>query len=269
VKIQTSGDRGNREALGAFVSEIEQSLRSEVVDAGLHCLKDVPTRPLDGLCFPAYLKREDPRDALITRDGKFSDLPGGAVIGTGSLRRTSQLAAHGKSFAFKPIYGNIDTRLRKLRDGEYDAIILAAAGLKRLKIFEELSPSVEVLEVGTMMPAPGQATLVIQMRERDSRAATVAELNDADTEIASISERSFLNRFGGGCSVPVASYAYRVDEHFQLSGLVAAPDGKVSYRGTKAFGSEQAEFFGRELAEELGREGAFTIIDEVVGRQLR
>jgi hydroxymethylbilane synthase len=269
VKIRTSGDAGHREKLGAFVSEIEEALLSGRVDVGLHCLKDIPTREIPGLKLAAFLEREDPRDAILTRHGQFSDLPVGAVIGTGSLRRTSQLAAHGKSFKFKPLLGNVDTRMAKLQSGEYDAIVLAIAGLKRLGLMKCWSQTpysqivVEPLEVTTMTPAPGQATLVLQTRAEGPEGETLSRFNHLDTEICSIAERAFLARFGGGCSVPVGAYAQPIDRHYVLEGLIASPDGRVSYRGSKPFGSEQAAFYGSELSEELGKQGGFEILDAV------
>jgi hydroxymethylbilane synthase len=266
VPIRTSGDAGNREKLGAFVSEIEEALLNSTVDLGLHCLKDIPTREVPGLTFAAYLPREDARDAILTTGPEFKDLKEGAVVGTGSLRRTSQLAAHGKQFQFKPLLGNVDTRLGKLQSGEYDAIVLAMAGLLRLGLDQPAIGSkfanvrIQVLDTSIMLPAAGQATLVVQMRENDDRLADISPLNDLNTEICSLAERSFLARFGGGCSVPVAAYAKPEEEHYILNGLVSECDGVVSYRGSKAFGSEQAEFFGRELAEELGGQGGFEIV---------
>lgn len=271
VKIRTSGDAGNRERLGAFVSEIEEALRDGRVDIGLHCLKDIPTRPAEGLKIAAYLAREDPREALLTRGPALADLGEGAVIGTGSLRRTSQLASHGR-FMFKPLVGNVDTRMGKLIQGEYDAILLAVAGLKRLNLLADWSASpyasisMFLMEPELILPAAGQATLVLQSRE-DSDFG-LGSLNHGPTEICSTAERAFLARFGGGCSVPVAAYAEPVKEHYRVRGLIASPDGRVSYRGARAFGSEQAEFFGTELAEELGHQGGFAILESLLaGRQ--
>jgi hydroxymethylbilane synthase len=266
VPIRTSGDAGNREKLGAFVSEIEDSLINGSIDLALHCLKDIPTRDVAELTVAAYLDREDPRDAILTMGLEFSDLPNGSIVGTGSLRRTSQLASHAKGFQFKPLVGNVDTRIGKLRSGEYGAIVLAMAGLTRLgggqNDFATLFPGVHIqpLETSLMVPSPGQGTLAVQMRVSDARRSVIGGLNNSNTKICSLAERAFLSRFGGGCSVPVAAFATQVEEHFLLDGLVSSPDGTVSYRGSRAFGCEQAEFFGIDLAEELGKKGGFEIV---------
>jgi hydroxymethylbilane synthase len=265
VRVRTSGDAGNRDKLGAFVSEIEEAVLAREVDLALHCLKDIPTEVVEGLDLIAYLERDDPRDAILTVSAKFEDLQDGATVGTGSLRRTSQLAAHGKKFLFKPLLGNVDTRLAKLRSGEYDAIVLAMAGLNRLGLGSEIhhqegTVRVEPLDIQTMVPCAGQATLAIQMRDDHPQRAAISELDHAPTRACSVAERAFLHRFGGGCSVPVGAYAEPVDEHFTLHGLISSPDGLVSYRGTRSFGSEQAVFYGRELAESLGEQGGFEIL---------
>lgn len=254
MTIKTSGDRGERERLGAFVREIQEALLRDEIDVALHCLKDLPTQAVPGLALSAYLPREAPNDALITRGEVLADLPAGAIVGTGSVRRTSQLAARRPDLVFRPLMGNVDTRMRKLMAGEYDAIVLAIAGLRRLGVMETWQESeyasltVHVLTPEEMLPAPGQAVLVLETRANDDDAiAAVLPLHDAPTQLASEAEREFLRAFGGGCSVPVAALA--IDG--TLTGLVASPDGKTVLRGTGTNGAA--------LAEELGARGAFDL----------
>ena len=259
VTVRTSGDRGHREVLGAFVKEIQEALLRDEVDVALHCLKDLPTRPVEGLTLAVYLEREDPRDTLISRGPKLTELPPGATVGTGSVRRTSQLAAARSDLRFLPLMGNVDTRMRKLMAGEYDAIVLAIAGLKRLGVLdgwkgsEYGSLAVHPLEPATMLPAPGQAVLVLETRDDDSAMIEALEpLHHAPTRWAADAERTFLHAFGGGCSVPVAALA----ADGVLKGLVASPDGTQVLRGE---GTD-----GDLLAQELGTKGAFEIVDRVL-----
>ncbi len=256
VTVRTSGDKGHREVLGAFVKEIQESLLRGEVDVALHCLKDLPTTPVPGLTLGAYLPREDPRDALISRGPSLTELPECSVVGTGSLRRTSQLAAARSDLRFLPLMGNVDTRMRKLMVGEYDAIVLAVAGLKRLGVLEDWHASeyrsltVHPLESDTMLPAPGQAVLVLETRTGEGEA--VRFLHHAPTQAAADAEREFLHAFGGGCSVPVAALA----ADGALVGLVASPDGRTVLRGEGTDGSA--------LARELGARGAFEVVNRVL-----
>lgn len=264
VPIKTSGDRGERERLGAFVREIQEALLRNEVDLALHCLKDLPTEPVPGLVLCAYLEREDARDAFISRGPSLSELPQGAVVGTGSVRRTSQLAARFPGLTFKPLVGNVDTRLRKLAEGEYDAIILAIAGMKRLDLLHEDGglheyPTLRVraLESDEMLPAPGQAVLVLESRADDPVAMEwVRPMHSEASAIAATSERAFLSAFGGGCSVPVASFAEVAGGEMMLEGLVAAPNGSKVLRGTRRGNATQGVFLARDLAEDLARQGA-------------
>ena len=259
VTVRTSGDLGHREVLGAFVKEIQVALLEGRVDVALHCLKDLPTRPVPGLALSAYLEREDPRDALISRGPSLTELPEGSVVGTGSLRRTSQLAAARPDLRFLPLMGNVDSRMRRLMLGEYDAIVLAIAGLSRLGVLDEWhtseyrSLSVHPLGPDTMLPAPGQAVLVLETRADDTASIdAVRFLHHAPTQAAADAERVFLAAFGGGCSVPVAALA----EPSGLRGLVASPDGRTVLRG---IGTD-----GAALARELGEQGAFEIVRRIV-----
>lgn len=265
VPITTSGDKGMRDTLGAFVREIQVALMDDRADVALHCLKDLPTRPVEGLDVAAYLDREDPRDALIGREPTVAGLPHGACIGTGSVRRSSQIAATRKDLAFSPLVGNIDTRLRQLVEGQYDAIILAIAGLKRLGILEEwqgLHPDFRAtpLEFDVMLPAPGQAVLALEIRESDDfTRGFIAPLDSKSTRICSIAERAFLAAFGGGCSVPVAAFATFDHGALHLSGLVAAPDGSKVLRGT-ATGVEPVAV-ASTLFLELKEQGAVELFE--------
>jgi hydroxymethylbilane synthase len=271
VKIKTSGDAGNRDRLGAFVSEIQTAIGDRTVDIGLHCLKDLPTTRPNGLTLGAHLLREDARDAVLTRVGSWLDLPRRSVVGTGSLRRTSQLASHRPDLTFRPLVGNVDSRLGKLLEGEYDAIVLAVAGLKRLNLWDEWKETryggleAKALEFSTMLPAPGQGVLVLECRSDDGPTlSALSKLNDSKTELAATAERAFLSRFGGGCSVPVAAYGEFLDENLTVSGLVASPDGTHVLRGSKKGDPPQASALGLALAEELGEKGAFEIVEDSV-----
>jgi hydroxymethylbilane synthase len=268
VIVRTSGDRGNREQLGAFVREIQEALLEHRVDVALHCLKDIPTQQVSGLILASYLPREDARDTIITRGRNWIDLGRDSVVGTGSVRRTSQLASHRPDFRFKPLVGNVDTRLRKLQEGEYDAIVLAIAGLKRLGVldiweqteFRDLK--VEPLSTDLMLPAPGQAILVLETREGDQASqALVAALHDARSAIAADAERSFLKAFGGGCSVPVAAFAQVSDESVELRGLVASPDGSRVLRGHRSSPICDAARLGSGLADQLIAQGAMDLFE--------
>ncbi|AIE84304.1 porphobilinogen deaminase [Fimbriimonas ginsengisoli Gsoil 348] len=271
VTIRTSGDRGERERLGAFVREIQEALLANQVDVALHCLKDLPTEPVPGLSLSAYLEREDARDTLISRGPGLESLPEGSVIGTGSLRRTSQIANVRNDVVFKPLVGNVDTRMRKLIEGEYDAIVLALAGLKRLGLMEDWGRSeykelvVWPKSVETIVPAPGQAVLVLETREADAAAIElISPLHHSLTSACSRAERSFLQAFGGGCSVPIGAYA-QVNEHgFGMIGCVASPDGKQYLKGNRNGSLDAPEEMGAEFARELGGHGAFEIVQAVL-----
>jgi hydroxymethylbilane synthase len=273
VTIRTSGDKGNRDLLGAFVKEIQESLLRDEVDLALHCLKDLPTQQVPGLRLAAYLEREDPRDAILTRGESWLDLPRGSVVGTGSVRRTSQLASHRPDLSFKPLLGNVDTRLRKLQEGDYDAIVLAIAGLKRLGLVEDWSASeygairLEPLEFGAMLPAPGQAVLVVEGREDDRDVQErLAAFDHRPSRASADAERAFLKRFGGGCSVPVAAHAVADGDALQLTGLVAVPDGSRVLRGEATGTIAEALSVGERLADELGARGAFDLFERTALR---
>jgi hydroxymethylbilane synthase len=263
VVIKTSGDRGNREVRGAFVKQIQESLLEGGVDIGLHCLKDLPTEPVFGLTLAAYLPREDPWDAVLCKQ-PWQELPEGSVVGTGSLRRSAQLAAIRPDFKFKPLVGNVDTRLRRLLGGEYDAIVLAVAGLRRLGLLEIWSTTefssikVQVMSLQEMLPAPGQGVLVLETRE--NRELGLGAIDDGDARATSLAERAFLNTLGGGCSVPIAAMAVCETAGVALEGLVAAPDGSAAVRGRVV--GEDPILIGETLAARLIARGANELLSK-------
>ena len=210
---------------GVFVRQIEEALLSAGIDLAVHSMKDLPTRISDALEIGAVPQREDARDALIGAADvhRLDDLPPGAVIGTGSVRRQAQILALRPDLRVEDIRGNVQTRLQKLAAGGYDAIILACAGLNRLGLQSRIGVR---LEFGQMLPAPGQGALALEVRKEDSRvAAMLAGLNDPRTAMAVHAERAFLRRMGGGCNSPVAVHARPVDSEVLIEGLVASPDG--------------------------------------------
>ncbi len=266
VPIKTSGDRGNREILGSFVKEIQEALLRDEIDVALHCLKDLPTRPIEGLVFAAYLKREDPTDSLISRELSFSHLPKGGVVGTGSIRRTSQLSALRSDLKFKPLVGNIDTRIRKLQEGEYDAIVLASAGLERLGVLKDWETSEFrslKLEELPILPAAGQAILILETKTDSVVRKWIDPLNDSDTQCVGMAERSFLSFFGTGCSLPVAAHATVSGSDLKLEGLVAATDGSTLLRGSQTGPNGEPIELGRSLAARLCDQGARDLLPEV------
>ncbi|KSU88552.1 hydroxymethylbilane synthase [Bacillus sp. VT 712] len=247
---------------GLFVKEIEQAILSKEIDMAVHSMKDMPAVLPEGLTIGCIPLREDHRDVLISKTGKtFEELPSGAVIGTSSLRRGAQLLAKRSDIEIKWIRGNIDTRLNKLQTEEYDAIILAAAGLSRMgwskdTVTQYLNPSLSV-------PAVGQGALAIECRSDDKELLELLHmLNDEDTSLAVQAERVFLKRMEGGCQVPIAGYAHVVENrHVQLTALVASPDGQQIYQETLA-GANPVEI-GEEAARRLTANGAKELIDRV------
>ena len=263
VPIKTSGDRGDREVLGAFVREIQESLLADSIDVALHCLKDLPTQQVPGLTFAAHLPREDSSESIITRGPSWTELPSGSVIGTGSVRRTSQIAAIRTDVEFKPLVGNVDTRLRKLQEGVYDAIVLATAGLKRLGLLATWAESdysnlkVEPLEI---LAAAGQAILVLEVKEGSFAEPIITGFNHEETKQVAIAERAFLRHFGTGCSVPVAASATIEDGVLKLEGLVSSLDGKNVIDGTESGSPTDADSIGITLAQRLCDLGARSLI---------
>jgi hydroxymethylbilane synthase len=269
VPIRTSGDRLATAHLaevggkGLFVQEIDDALREGRVDLAVHSLKDLPgDRPRD-LVLAAFPRREDPRDVLVAATPTtIGALPTGARVGTSSLRRSVQLLAQRPDVAALPIRGNVDTRLRKLRQGDYDALVLAAAGLRRLGL---LDATATLLEPEAMLPAVGQGTLGVETRADDAEILALAEpLTDAETRTATLAERAFLEAVGGTCTTPLAAYARRVPDGLRLDAFVATPDGTRAMRDGEVGDPEAPEALGRRLAARLLAAGAEAIIQ--VGR---
>lgn len=273
VAIKTSGDQGLRDRLGAFVREIQEALLDGRVDIAQHCLKDLPTTAIEGLSLSCYLEREDPCDCWISRSEDWSVLPEKSTTGTGSVRRTSQLASIRPDLNFLPLMGNVDTRMRKLMAGEYDSIVLARAGLSRLGVLEGWDSSeyaslkVHPIPTDVMLPAPGQGVIVLETRAQDANAISpVLPLHHEDSKVTSLAERAFLSEFGGGCSTPIASLAIVEKDRLHLTGLVAAPDGQKICRGTKTGDCQQPVALGKALAKELIADGAMELFTVARGQ---
>ncbi|MGE7622814.1 hydroxymethylbilane synthase [Viridibacillus sp. NPDC096237] len=250
---------------GLFVKEIEQELFDKGIDFAVHSMKDMPAVLPEGLVIGCIPPREDARDAFISKGHvKFADLPKGAVVGTSSLRRSAQLLVQRPDIKIKWIRGNVDTRLEKLETGEYDAIILAAAGLKRLGWSQDVVT--EYLSTEMCIPAVGQGSLGIECRSDDAELlAELAKLTDKATWEEAHAERAYLAAMDGGCQVPIAGYAKYDGKQIELTGLVAAPDASVIYKET--FTMEDAKAVGEEVARILTEQGAFDLIQKVKAEQ--
>jgi len=258
VVITTTGDRlldRRLEAVGgkrAFLKEIEDALEAREVDLAVHSLKDVPTVLPDGLELCAILERADPRDALLSSGAGLDDLPRGATVGTTSLRRQAQLRAVRPDLSIADLRGNVDTRIRRLREGRFDAILLAMAGLVRLGRVDEVT---EPLDPRRFIPAPGQGAIALECRADDAAVReAVAPLDHPSTARRVAAERSFLEALGGGCNVPLGAHAFEDGAGLELIGLVARVDGSEVLRG-QSRGTQAAEV-GNTLAEELLSRGA-------------
>ena len=247
---------------GLFVKEIEAALSAGSIDLAVHSMKDMPAEIPTGLCIGAVPVREVPVDALITRDAQtLETLPRGARIGTSSLRRASQLRRARPDIEIVPLRGNLDTRLRKLDEGQMEAIVLAAAGVRRLGLEARIS---QKLDTEIMLPAVGQGALCIETRDGDTTIAPlVAPLEDAATRIAVTAERAYLHRLEGGCQVPIAGHATLLDGRLTLCGLVSDLEGQTVIKATQVGRPEEAETIGRELAAHLLERGARAVLDRL------
>ena len=266
--ITTSGDKIQDVPLakiggkGLFVKEIEEALMAKEIDLAVHSMKDVPMELPAELVVSVITKRESPLDALISKNGDtLANLPQGASIGTSSLRRSSQLLKYRVDFEIHPLRGNVDTRLRKVKEGKYDAIILASAGLNRLgwasNITEEISDEV-------LLPAMGQGALGIETRVDDATTyGFISVLNHEQTNYAVTSERSLVGRLDGGCQVPIGAYAKIEDNLITLKGLVASLDGEIIYRSTNIGPVNDAIKIGRDLGSKLLKMGANEILEKL------
>jgi hydroxymethylbilane synthase len=246
---------------GLFVKELEIALAENRADLAVHSAKDVPMALAEGFRLAAILPREDPRDAFVSaRHARIDDLPAGAVVGTSSLRREAQLRARFPSLDVRPLRGNLDTRLAKLDRGDYDAIVLAVAGLRRLGLAGRIRAT---LEPEDSLPAAGQGALAIECRaDRADLAALLAPLNDAATEACVRAERTVSRALAGSCQVPLAAYALIEGDAIWLRGLVASPDGKQVARGEIRAPASEPERAGTDLAALLRSRGA----DEILAR---
>ncbi|MGH7232240.1 MAG: hydroxymethylbilane synthase [Nitrospiraceae bacterium] len=270
-RIKTSGDKivdvplAKVGGKGLFVKEIEDALLQGDIDLAVHSMKDVPTVLPDGLdilCVPA---REDPRDALISREGlTLERLPTGALIGTSSLRRQSQLLHYRPDLRIDVLRGNVDTRLRKVRSGDYDAIVLAAAGLRRLGWDGEVT---EYLPLAVSLPAIGQGALGLEGRRDDAFVRRlVSRLDHPPTRITVMAERALLDRLQGGCQVPIAAHAVMKQEQIVIDGLIASLDGRQIIRDTVHGPAADAYALGVQLAEKLLANGGESILGDIYGR---
>ncbi len=269
-RIRTSGDKildvplAKIGGKGLFVKEIEEGLIRKEIDLAVHSMKDVPAvlpEPLDILCVPT---REDPRDALISKDRRALDqLPARARVGTSSLRRQAQLLRRRPDLTIQMLRGNLDTRLRKLKEGEYEALVVAAAGLSRLGWTSEVA---EYLPADISLPAIGQGALALEGRSDDLFVrGLVAALEDPATRTAVTAERALLERLGGGCQVPIAGHATLEGDEVVLDALVASPDGRRLVRDSARGDRAQAQRVGVSLAERLLAQGADAILREIYG----
>ena len=259
--IKTSGDRLDTASLihsggkGLFTKEIEEALLAGVIDIAVHSLKDLPTEIPRGLAIAATPVREDPRDAIV--GCAFHDLPERARIGTSSERRKAQLRLLRADLEFEPIRGNVDTRLRKLKAGQYDALVLAAAGLRRLGLEHEIA---EILSPEQVCPSAGQGALAIQTREDDPARHVCAQLDDEATSRAVACERTVLRVLGGGCQLPVGAFAKIADGLLRATAVVVSPDGIRQLRATAEGPPNHPERLGRAVADDLLCRGARTLL---------
>ena len=247
---------------GLFVKEIEEALLDGRIDLAVHSMKDMPAEIPDGLCIGAIPQREVSQDVLISQNGLyFLELANGAGIGTSSLRRSAQLLHARPDITILPLRGNLDTRLKKLESGDMDAIIVAAAGVKRLGFEHKIT---EYLDENIMLPAVGQGALCIETREKDTDISQVVDsLNHRETRSVVLGERAFLCRLEGGCQIPIAAHGKIENNIFTLTGLVATVDGTTIIKDTMSGLEEDSERLGIKLAESLLSMGAKKILEDL------
>ena len=269
VEVSTEGDRSaaplaSLGGTGVFVSALRDALLDGHVDVAVHSLKDLPTTPAEGITLAAIPPREDPRDVVVARDGlTLGELPVGSRLGTGSPRRVSQLEALGLGLELHGIRGNVDTRIRKVREGEVDAIVLARAGLARLGRLDEVT---EVLDPLQMLPAPGQGALAVECRTDDhDLVAALRELDDRATRAAVTAERAVLSTLEAGCSAPLGTLAEVVEgedgEELWLRAVAMSLDGALTVRMSATGPVGDAEELGRRLAGSMLDEGAADLME--------
>ncbi|HEX4746067.1 MAG TPA: hydroxymethylbilane synthase [Gaiellaceae bacterium] len=268
--IETSGDRTQASGQplpeiggkGLFTAELERALADGEIDVAVHSLKDLPTEDTDGVVVGAVTRREDVRDCLVARDGVvLAELPVGAVVGTSSLRRAAQLRALRPDLEIRSIRGNVDTRIRKVFEGEFDAAVIAAAGVRRLGLGDAVT---EWLPPHVMLPAPGQGALGIQCRTGDGRVlALLAAIDDPEARAETTAEREFLHTLGAGCAAPVAALAQiTATPRVRLQGLVATVDGRQMVR---VEGEGEPDEVGAAVAKDALEAGADRILATIRG----
>ncbi len=268
IKIKTTGDKIQDVPLakmggkGLFVKEIEDALLRKEIDIAVHSMKDVPAELPDGLEIGAVPEREDPRDVLISRDGgKIEDMPTGARIGTGSLRRGFQLQHLFPGMEIVPLRGNLDTRIRKIQTENLDGIIVAAAGMRRMGWADRIS---QFIPVEIMLPPVGQGVLAIESRKDDEETRNVLSfLNHPQTWVEVSAERAFLKRLGGGCHLPIAAYGVKKGDGLTITGLLGSLDGRVMIKDEVKGHSRDAGELGLALAERILSKGGQAILEEV------
>ena len=276
IRIRTSGDRFQGASVaqvseqtgtkGIFIKELEEALLAGTADLAVHSMKDVPTENPAGLIFPAITKREDVRDCLISRDGaKLKDLAVGARIGTSSLRRQAQLRHHRPDLELLELRGNVDTRLRKVAAGEFDAIVLATAGVKRLGASDKIT---EILPTEIMLPAVGQGALGIETRADDRETVRlIAALDDSESHSAVTAERALSRELEGGCQLPLGAWARQENGELRLDACVFSADGKEFVRNELRGRADDAEKLGVRLGQMLIEAGADRIL-RLAGRSV-
>ena len=267
VRIQTEGDRFLDAPLfdiggkGLFIKELEEALLSKNADIAVHSMKDVIVELPKGLEIRVIMKREDSRDVLISNQyNSIAEIPDNSTVGTSSLRRQSQLKQVNSNILFEGLRGNVETRIGKLDDGKYDAIILAAAGIIRLGLAERIT---EFISFSHVLPAVGQGAIGIECRTNDETTQQlIAPLNDKDTSLCVLTERAFSRRLNGGCQLPIASHAVIENNQIKVDGLVARLDGSKVIRLQKIGELEDADKIGSSLAEALLDNGADAILKD-------
>ncbi|PZN33544.1 MAG: hydroxymethylbilane synthase [Proteobacteria bacterium] len=270
VPMTTQGDRILDRPLaavggkGLFIKELEVALAEHRADIAVHSMKDVPTELPEGMALAAMLTRADARDAFVSaRFAHFDDLPPGARLGTSSPRRQCQLANARPDLEILPLRGNVETRLRKLEEGQFDAIVLATAGLERLGLGHHIRHH---LDIDLSVPAVGQGIICIECRADDTRSATLASvLNDPAAQCCGEAERAFARRLEGSCQSPIAAYAQLSDGELVLRGVVGSPDGREVHRGRVSGPADRATSLGVELAERLLASGADALLASLRG----
>lgn len=266
VPIVTAGDQRQEGPIGAigqvgvFTKEIQRALLDRRIDLAVHSLKDLPTEPVEGLCLAAVPERAAAGDVLVGRTAPSLDqLPKGSVVGTGSLRRRAQLLHVWPDLVLRDVRGNVDTRLRKLDEGQYDAIILAEAGLRRLGLADRIT---QAIPLSVLLPAVGQGALGLETRSDDAATRdAIAPLCHAPTFAAALAERAMLLVLHGGCMAPIAAWGRVEAERLLLTGRVLDPAGRTKLEATLTAPLEEAETLGRQVADSLLSQGARPLID--------